>query len=50
MDLNTHQLVLLINDTVIGVEQAWELEVKPCKQSASNKNSPQLLATNTDLS
>lgn len=30
MDLNTHQLVLVINDTAIGVEEAWELEAKPC--------------------
>jgi hypothetical protein len=50
MDLNTHQLVLVINDTAIGVEEAWELEAKPCKQSTQNKNSPQLLATNVDLS
>lgn len=48
--LNTQQLALLINDTEIGIEQAWELEVKPCKQSPTNKNSPQLLATNADLS
>jgi hypothetical protein len=50
LDLNTQQLALVICDSEMGVEQAWELEVRPCKQSASNKNSPQLLATNVDLS
>jgi len=50
MDLNTHQLALLINDTENGVQETWELEAKPCKQSTQNKNSPQLLATNADLS
>ena len=49
LDLDTHQLTLLISDAAKGVEQAWKLDAKPCKQSAQNKNSPNLLATNADL-
>lgn len=46
LDLNTGEMTLLINDTAFGVEEAWLLPAKPCKQ---NGNSPQLLATNAEL-
>ena len=50
LDLNTSQLSLLINDSQTDIQQVWQLEAKPCKQSTQYKNAPQLLATNTDLS
>ena len=50
LDLETGKLVLVVDDKETGIEQAWKLDVKPCKPSAVNKNSPQLLATNIELS
>ena len=49
LNLETGKLVLVINDEETGLEEIWQLEVKPCKQSAQNKNSPQMLAANIDL-
>ena len=49
LDLNTHQLTLLINDDVTGVENAWALEAKPCKQASDNRKSPNVFASNADL-
>ena len=50
LNLETGKLVLVVNDAETGLEQVWELDAKPCKPSAVNKNSPQLLATNVELS
>ena len=49
LDLNTHQLTLVIEDEAMSVMQAWQLEARPCRASHTNKNSPQMLATNVDL-
>jgi hypothetical protein len=49
-DLITHELTLLISDEEAGVVDSWLLDVKPCKQATGNKKSPQLLATNEELS
>ena len=50
LNMETGKLVLAINDEETGIQQVWQLEVKPCKQSAQNTNAPQMLATNFDLS
>ena len=50
LNLETGKLVLVVNDAETGLEQVWEVDAKPCKPSAVNKNSPQLLATNVELS
>ena len=50
LDMHKLELILVINDEEYGVQNAWQLAVKPCKQARPNKKSPQLLATNTDLS
>jgi hypothetical protein len=49
LDLNTQQLTLVIEDEAMAVTEAWQLEAKPCRASHTNKNSPQLLATNVEL-
>jgi len=48
LDMATQICTLLINDENTGVQQAWELPAKQCKQ-VIGKNSPLLLATNADL-
>jgi hypothetical protein len=49
LDLNTRELTLAIEDEEAGVKHVWQLEAKSCKQSLPNKNSPQMLATNVEL-
>jgi len=49
LDLNTRQLTLVVEDEDMAVTQAWQLEAKPCREAAKNQNSPQLLATNAEL-
>jgi arabinogalactan endo-1,4-beta-galactosidase len=50
--LNTESLnmMVMICDEEHGVTDTWELKAKPCKQSRVGINTPQLLATNADLS
>jgi hypothetical protein len=48
LNLDTNNLVLVIKDEVKCVEEVWQLNAKPCKQSSS-KGAPQLLASNADL-
>ena len=48
IDLVTNQLEIVILDQAIGIEEAWRLEVRPCRIKYGQK-SPQLLATNYDL-
>ncbi len=48
IDLQTNKLELLIVDTELGVEDTWQLDVKPCK-AVLGKKTPQLLATNAEL-
>lgn len=48
LDTETGELMLLIDDVVSGIEDTWQLTAKPCR-SSSGKNSPQLLATNAEL-
>jgi len=49
LDMKTNELTLLINDEDMGVEEAWQLTAKPCRQALGGRKSPQLLATNADL-
>jgi hypothetical protein len=49
MDLTTMDLDVLICDESAGVADRWHITAKPCKASTSGVNSPQLLATNTEL-
>ena len=46
---NDKALTLAILDAEAEVEEAWKLDVRNCRLAHSTKNSPQLLATNTDL-
>ena len=46
---NDKALTLAILDAEAEVEEAWKLDVRNCRLARSTKNSPQLLATNTDL-
>lgn len=48
LDTDTGELMLLIDDVDSGIEDTWQLTAKPCR-SSSGKNSPQLLATNAEL-
>ncbi len=48
IDLQTNKLELLIDDTELGIEGTWKLDVKPCK-AVFGKKTPQLLATNAEL-
>lgn len=50
LNMGTGQLSLLINDEAMGIEHVWQLDAKPCRQNAANLKSPQLLATNAELS
>jgi len=48
LDTNTGGFTLLIADEENDIEDIWKLTAKPCK-TVIGKQSPQLLATNTDL-
>lgn len=50
MNLDGLDLTILIVDEDAGVVDKWDLEGKPCKQQFENKQAPQILATNSDLS
>jgi len=46
-DLDSNNLMLAITDTDIGIEDVWQLPLKPCCQT--HEKSPTLLATNGEL-
>lgn len=48
LQLDTQQIRLLISDAEMSIDESWVLPLKVCKSTGS-KNSPQLLATNTEL-
>ena len=48
-DLDVDELSLGICDSQHSVEESWKLAVRRCKLARQDTNSPQLLATNTDL-
>lgn len=50
MDLNTNNILVLINDEYMSIDSDWKMTAKPCTQSSSGAKSPTLLATNADLS
>ncbi len=49
LDLKTQAMIALISDPAYGVEERWDVEAKPCRQSSTGQKSPQLLATNGEL-
>lgn len=49
INMNSLELVVLICDEQRGLTDQWELGAKPCKQTKTDKPTPQLLATNGDL-
>jgi hypothetical protein len=49
LDMQSFDMDLLICDEAIGVEDHWQVTAKPCKQAHAGVKSPQMLATNTDL-
>jgi hypothetical protein len=42
-------LQMVIQDDASDLCNHWQLDVRHCRQAATNQSSPQLLATNTDL-
>lgn len=50
MNLEDLDMTILIADEDAGIVETWRLEGKPCKQLIENKQAPQILATNSDLS
>lgn len=49
-DFNDGIIYLVMDDTQIDVCDKWTLDVKPCRILSVGTKSPQLLATNSDLS
>lgn len=49
-DLNDGTFHLVMDDTKIDVCDKWTLDIKPCRILSGGTKSPQLLATNSDLS
>ncbi len=49
-DLKERIIYLIMDDTQIDVCDKWTLDVKPCRILSVGTKSPQLLATNSDLS
>jgi len=47
VDLNTHDLEVVIVDPDVGVQSRWQLSAKPCRER-SWVNSPSFLATNAE--
>ena len=50
LDTDSLDMTVLICDEAHGVANTWELKAKPCKQARVGIKTPQLLATNADLS
>ena len=48
VDLAEMQLELIIVDPARGIEQHWQLELRPCRD-VFGKSTPQLIATNAVL-
>ena len=49
INLDTMKMVVLILDNTHGVADTWNITARQCKQTSSTVKSPQLLATNSDL-
>jgi hypothetical protein len=49
LDLQSLIMDILIFDPVASVEERWQVQAKPCRQSSTGQKSPQLLATNGEL-
>jgi hypothetical protein len=49
LDLTTLSMIVLVGDVTYGVEERWDVEAKPCRQGSTGVKSPQLLATNGEL-
>jgi arabinogalactan endo-1,4-beta-galactosidase len=50
LDIESLDITVLICDEEHGMTDTWELKAKPCRQGRAGVKTPQLLATNADLS
>lgn len=50
MDMDSNNIVVMIEDEESKVESDWKITAKPCKQAMNGHKAPTLLATNADLS
>jgi hypothetical protein len=48
-DLCNNKMFIRINDLASKIEEAWELDVKPCLNRTPGKPTPNLIATNYEL-
>ena len=48
-DLSNNKMFIRINDLASKIEEAWELDVKPCLNRTPGKPTPNLIATNYEL-
>ena len=48
-DCDSKGMRIMILDTVAQIEDVWQISAKPCQSNTNGLRSPQLLATNADL-
>ena len=48
-DCDTKDMRIMILDPVVQIEDVWQISAKPCQSNTNGLRSPQLLATNADL-
>jgi hypothetical protein len=48
-DCDSKGMRIMILDPVVQIEDVWQISAKPCQANTNGLRSPQLLATNADL-
>ena len=48
-DCDSKGMRIMILDPVVQIEDVWQISAKPCQTNTNGLRSPQLLATNADL-
>ena len=48
-DCDSKDMRIMILDPVVQIEDVWQISAKPCQSNTNGLRSPQLLATNADL-
>jgi len=48
-DCDSKGMRIMILDPVVQIEDVWQISAKPCQSNTNGLRSPQLLATNADL-
>ena len=48
-DCDSKGMRIMILDPVVQIEDVWQISAKPCQSNKNGLRSPQLLATNADL-